>query len=191
MKVRESGMPDPEVWETFFDPEKILTTLGLTKEIKHVIEFGCGYGTFTIPAAKIVNGKITCIEVDQDMVDITKHRAEISQLDNVEIIFADFEQSKNLLNANSADYVMLFNILHGENPQRLLEDTYRLLRPGAGGSLIHWNYDPDTPRGPPMDIRPRPSQLQRLAADIGFKLSEKLDLPPYHYGFRFVKPVTT
>lgn len=181
-------MPQSEVWESFFESEKILSILGVDAEKKHVVEFGCGYGTFSIPAAKIISGRVTSFEIDKNMVESTKQRAEKSRLHNVEVIPADFEQSRTLLNANCADYVMLFNILHGEDPQSLLREAYRLLHPGAQGSLIHWNYDPDTPRGPPMDIRPKPRQLRGLVLDTGFSASEKFDLPPYHYGFRFFKP---
>jgi len=52
MKVRESDMPAKELWESFFQPFKILSTLRVTIAVVDVAEFGCGYGTFTIPAAK-------------------------------------------------------------------------------------------------------------------------------------------
>ena len=54
MKTRESGMPEEEMWREFFDPEAILQLLKLTSACRDVVEFGCGYGTFTIPAARIV-----------------------------------------------------------------------------------------------------------------------------------------
>ena len=49
---------------------------------------------------------------------------------------------------------------------------------------MHWNYDPATPRGPSMDIRPRPDQCRDWAEQEGFRLLEPgiMDLPPYHYG---------
>ena len=54
MKTRESGMPEREMWERFFDPVKILTMLGINSQTGDVAEFGCGYSTFTIPVAKII-----------------------------------------------------------------------------------------------------------------------------------------
>ena len=54
MKTRESGMPEESIWVEFFDPAKILRTLRLTPECGDVVDFGCGYGTFTIPAARVV-----------------------------------------------------------------------------------------------------------------------------------------
>ena len=189
MKVRESGMPDPELWETFFDPPKILTALELSADVTHVIEFGCGYGTFTIPAAQIVNGQVTSLEIDERMVDYTQRRAKDSLLSNIKLIATDFEAAASYLSSECADYVMLFNILHGENPKYLLSEAFRLLQPGSLASLIHWNFDPETPRGPPMEIRPTPDQLQQIVAEVGFTVGGKIELPPHHYGFVFEKPL--
>ena len=54
MKVRESGMPKEEIWDGFFSPDNILKIMSVSNRIKDVAEFGCGYGTFTIPTAKII-----------------------------------------------------------------------------------------------------------------------------------------
>jgi hypothetical protein len=56
MKTRESGMPSEEMWQGFFDAETILKKPGLSSTCGSVIDFGRGYGTFTIPAARIVSG---------------------------------------------------------------------------------------------------------------------------------------
>ena len=57
MKGRESGMPPKEMWEGFFSPVETLNIMGL-KGARDVMEFGCGYGTFTIPVAKMVKGTV-------------------------------------------------------------------------------------------------------------------------------------
>ena len=54
MKTRESGMPDESMWTDFFDAETVLRKLGLTSSCGDVVDFGCGYGTFTIPAARMI-----------------------------------------------------------------------------------------------------------------------------------------
>jgi len=58
MRIKESGMPDENLWESFFEPEKILTTMQLNSSTRDTFEFGCGYGTFTIPVSKAIKGKI-------------------------------------------------------------------------------------------------------------------------------------
>lgn len=44
--------------------------------------------------------------------------------------------------------------------------------------------DPATPRGPSMEIRPRPEQCRDWAVQQGFRLLPPgiVSLPPYHYG---------
>jgi hypothetical protein len=56
MKVREGGMPAEEMWKSFFDSELILKKLSLGADCKTVVDFGCGYGTFAIPAARMIEG---------------------------------------------------------------------------------------------------------------------------------------
>ena len=34
---------------------------------------------------------------------------------------------------------MLFNILHAERPEVLLDEAFRLLKPGGQLAIIHWN----------------------------------------------------
>lgn len=40
MKVRESGMPDGQIWDQFFDPPAILAKRGLSATCGDVVEFG-------------------------------------------------------------------------------------------------------------------------------------------------------
>ena len=145
MKIRESGMPDRQMWEKFFNPDKILTTLGLTDQINDVVEFGCGYGTFTIPAAKIIKGKVYALDIEPDMVYQTDKEVKRQGLSNVKTIQRDFITEGSGLEDESIDYAMLFNILHLENPTTLLTEAYRILRKDGRLGIIHWNYDPSTP----------------------------------------------
>lgn len=64
MKVRDSGMPDEEMWDRFFDPSSVLVRLGLTPAISSAVDLGCGYGTFTIPAARLIEGTVHGFDID-------------------------------------------------------------------------------------------------------------------------------
>lgn len=184
MKVRESGMPDEEFWASFFDPEFVLRQLGLTETIANVAEFGCGYGTFTLPAARLVAGRVHVFDIEPEMISITMERARASNLNNLEYYVRDFVADGTTLAEESVDYVMLFNILHAARPLLLLEEAERILAPTGKLGVMHWNHDPTTPRGPSMEIRPTPEQCQAWAREAGFELAGALvDLPPYHYGF--------
>lgn len=183
MKVRDSGMPEPDAWDAYFEPDLILQKLGLTSACHEVVEFGCGYGTFTIPAARRVAGTVYALDIEASMIAIARSRAERCGLCNIEFTVRDFIDDGTGLRTGSMDYAMVFNILHHEEPIRLLREAYRNLRDGGLIGIIHWIYDPETPRGPPMSIRPRPEYCKRWAEEAGFSpRSDILALPPYHYG---------
>lgn len=63
MKTRERGMPEESMWHEFFDPDAILKKL-VTSACKNVVDFGGGYGTFTIPAAHIVSGVVYALDIE-------------------------------------------------------------------------------------------------------------------------------
>ena len=187
MKVRDSGMPNEEMWGEFFKPKRILKTLGIDDSIRDIVDFGCGYGTFTIPVAQVVKGKVYALDIEPEMIEETKRKAEEEKLGNVEVILRDFISKGSGLGNESVDYVMLFNILHTDKPERLLKEAYRILRDGGKIGIIHWNYDSTTPRGPPMEIRPKPEQCIEWARNSGFNHPVRYNLKPYHYGIVLTK----
>ncbi|MFA5168884.1 MAG: class I SAM-dependent methyltransferase [Candidatus Omnitrophota bacterium] len=182
MKTRESGMPDRGTWENFFDPHRVIMTLGINGQTRDVVEFGCGYGTFTLAAAKIIRGQIYALDIEPEMIRITDQEAKKQGIHNVRVLLRDFMAEGSGLPDARVDYVMLFNILHLEDPLVLLKEAKRVLKPDGKLGIIHWNYDPSTPRGPSIDIRPKPEDCIRWAESAGFVSPELYDLKPYHYG---------
>ena len=176
-------MPPQDYWDSFFDPEKILDALSLDNSRRNVLEFGCGYGTFTLPAARRISGTVTTLDLDPAMLDATRSSAQGAGLDNIVCELRDFCADGSGLKDGAVDYVMLFNILHLDDPVSLLQEVRRNLEPGGLLGIIHWIHNDKTPRGPPLDIRPKPEQCREWAIEAGFsQYSETIDLPPYHYG---------
>jgi ubiquinone/menaquinone biosynthesis C-methylase UbiE len=184
MKVRQSGMPEESIWTGFFAPEVVLQKLGLDHSCRDVVDFGCGYGTFTIPAARIASGTVHALDIDPEMIRAAEAKAQEAGLTNVKTCLGDFVADGTGLSDASVDYAILFNILHAQCPESLLREAFRVLRPLGRLAIMHWRYDPATPRGPTMDIRPRPEQCRDWAQQAGFRLLPPgiIDLPPYHYG---------
>lgn len=184
MKTRESGMPNEDMWSSFFDAPTVLAAVGLTPDCHDAVEFGCGYGTFTIPAARLVRATVYALDIETEMIETTTAKAHAAGLSNVVTILRDFVNDGTGLPDFSVDYAMLFNILHCEAPKILFNEARRVLRPEGRLGIIHWNHDPTTPRGPSMSIRPRPEQCLAWAEQAGFFLLPPgiIDLPPHHYG---------
>ncbi|MCL5282129.1 MAG: class I SAM-dependent methyltransferase [Planctomycetes bacterium] len=188
MKLRESGMPEEKYWESLFNVELILDRLGIDRKTRDVAELGCGYGTFTLAVARRISGVIETFDVEQAMVDRTVQRAQEAGLSNVRAEVRDVLAEGFPGEPQAKDACLLFNILHGEEPERLLTHAARVVHPGGHVLVIHWRYDPATPRGPSMEIRPRPEQIIEWAqrTEILRFVAPVLDLPPWHYGLRFV-----
>ena len=167
MKLRESGMPEEAYWETLFDVPLILDRLGIDGRLRNVVELGCGYGTFTMPVAQRISGVLTTFDIEPAMVERTRQRAAAAGAWNVLYVVRDVFADGFGGEAGSKDACLLFNILHCEQPVRLLAEAARVVRPGGAVLVIHWRYDPATPRGPSMEIRPRPEQIAAWAEETG------------------------
>lgn len=189
MRIRESGMPEQTLWESFFDPGQILDRLALTEHVGDVIEFGCGYGTFTLPAARRAQGTVFALDVNPAMLAMVQSRADSEGLRNIELVQRDFMENGSGIEDARADYAMVFNILHCEQPVSLLREAARNVRSGGGVAVIHWAHDRETPRGPPMAIRPSPGQCAAWAREAGLEQTGGvIDLPPHHFGLLFTRP---
>jgi SAM-dependent methyltransferase len=180
MRIRDSGMPEESYWESLFDVPMILQALRIDHEMCEVAELGCGYGTFSVPIARAIRGTLHTFDLDPEMVARTQERAAgLRVMCEVRDVM---EQGFGVM----VDAVLLFNILHGEEPVLLLQHAAAALRPGGRVLAIHWRSDIATPRGPNLDIRPRPQQIAAWAGEAGLApLGGVADLPPWHYGLQF------
>jgi SAM-dependent methyltransferase len=167
-------MPDEAYWETLFDVPLVLDRLGIG-QYHDVAELGCGYGTFSIPIAEAIAGTLYTFDVEPEMIARTKERAGRLRIvcEKRDVVETGF--------GVQVDAALLFNILHTEQPVKLL----RHAAAAAPNVLaIHWRYG-ETPRGPNLDIRPRPEQIIAWADEAGLRpVGEVIDLPPWHYGLR-------
>lgn len=176
-------MPDEIYWETLFDVELILDRLGIDSAVNDVAELGCGYGTFTLPVARRICGAIHTFDIDASMVARTAQRAQAAALGNVKCQIWDVME-RGFQVPQEVDATLLFNILHCEQPERLLRHAVDVTEAGGRVLVIHWRHDSSTPRGPSLDIRPRPEQIALMAqglSDLELR-GEVIDLPPWHYG---------
>jgi len=189
-KVRESDMPAVEQWESYLDAAPALESLGCRHSRGDAVEFGCGYGTFTIPTAQRISGTLYALDIDPLMVARTAARVSQFGLKNVIVEQRDFVTDGCGREPQSLSLALLFNILHIEDPISLLQEVHRVLRPEGLVAIIHWIYDARTPRGPPLAIRPRPEQCRAWGEQAGLRWVRNEVLPgsPWHWGMVLERP---
>ena len=113
-----SGRKIQQKWERF----------GLVKEGQTFLDYGCGTGWFTIPAAKIVGmkGKVYALDCFSHQLEIVKEKSRKERLSNIETILSD---SRTGLPDKCIDIVWMCDVFHEVEQRRaILEELHRILR---------------------------------------------------------------
>lgn len=186
MKGRESGMPAEDWWGSFFDAGAAVQLFVGPDGVKgNVVEFGSGYGTFTLPVARYCHGIVSAQDIEPEMVTRVQELADANQLTNIQAELRDFVALGTGLQSGSQAHAMIYNLLHLESPVALLKEAYRVLKVGGTLSVMHWRSDIATPRGPSLDIRPSPQQCMTWIEEAGFHSVQPVNLKaacPFHFG---------
>ena len=139
---------------------KVLSELGIGRG--HVIlDFGCGSGTYTIPAAKLVReeGKVYALDIDKRALDRMERKARDEGLENIVRIEISRDESIPLQD-ETVDFMLLIDVLHEiDDKEALFEEARRVLKPN--GTLIVY----------PMHL-PK-EEVKRLMVTKGFSLKSE------------------
>lgn len=93
-----------------------------------MLDYGCGTGDFTIPAAKIVGsaGKVCALDCFPRQLRIVKARASKEGLSNIKVILSDLETG---LPDESVDIIWMCDVFHEMRQKRaVLEELHRVLK---------------------------------------------------------------
>jgi ubiquinone/menaquinone biosynthesis C-methylase UbiE len=123
---------------------EVLQQIGI-KRGHIVLDFGCGLGTYTIPAAKIIGeqGRVYALDKDKEALDELTRRAKSAALENIKKLETSGELEIDLAD-ESVDVVLLFDVFHSfyfpqaEDRRRLLGEIYRIMKPSAFLSISVW-----------------------------------------------------
>ena len=123
-----------------------LEDIGIKKG-QTVLDFGCGSGHYTIPAAKAVGkkGKVYAVEKDGEVLDKLMEQAKSEGLNNIKRIDTSGDL-KIPLETNSCDVVLFYDVLHYMDKRKeIFDEAYRVLKPGAILSVYPKHYKSDEP----------------------------------------------
>ena len=109
----------------------------------HLIDVGCGPGRLTIPLAQAVGsrGLVTAMDIQQEMLNKVRVKAEAVPLTNIVYLNAGVGQGR--LPQNTFDCALLVTVL-GEIPdqKKALQEIARALKPGGILSVTEVIFDP-------------------------------------------------
>jgi len=114
--------------DLFMPRRKILEEAGIRPGF-HILDYGCGPGSYVGAAAELVggSGKVHALDLHPLAVEMVRDIASRRQLTNIETILSDCRTG---LPDNSLDMVLLYDVFHDlEEPDRVLEELHRVLKP--------------------------------------------------------------
>jgi len=114
--------------DTGISPKEIVNQAGI-KPGFHVLDYGCGPGSYSIAAADMVgrSGKVYALDIKPLAVKMVKDKAEKKGLKNLETLLSDCATG---LPDESIDFVILYDIFHGlSEPESILQELHRVLKP--------------------------------------------------------------
>ena len=97
----------------------------------HVLDYGCGPGSYIVPLAKLVgeSGKIYALDIHPRAIQMVQDIAERKGLKNIETIHSDCATG---LENGAIDMVLLYDTYHDvTNPDGVLEELHRVLKPDS------------------------------------------------------------
>lgn len=108
--------------------QEVLKEVGI-RAGSHVLDYGCGPGSYIVPLAGLVgpSGKIYALDIHPLAVQMVEKRAAQKHLANVVTIQSDGPTG---LPDQSLDAVLLFDVFHDlERPDAVLRELRRILKP--------------------------------------------------------------
>jgi len=111
----------------FKKPERTLREMGLQKG-QTVLDYGCGIGSFSIPAAKMVgdDGVVYALDIHPLAIKAVEKKIEKKQIANVKTILSARETG---LPDESVDVVLLYDVFQMvSDKEKLLDELHRVLK---------------------------------------------------------------
>jgi ubiquinone/menaquinone biosynthesis C-methylase UbiE len=115
--------------DLFQNPRRSLEKAQLGRGMS-VVDYGCGPGSFTIPAAETVGGegKVFAVDIHPLAIKSIKDKARRKGLQNVETILVRGYDTG--IAASGVDRVLLIDTIHSiEDPDALFREIHRMLKP--------------------------------------------------------------
>lgn len=193
LRLFRRSAPEPMPWRLapilttrlrsrlFGSPDRILDRAGVAPGMR-VLEVGPGPGMYTLPLARRVaslgqDGKVTCLEIQPEMIAMLRDRLRAAGVANVEVVQGD--GTRMPLPESVFDIVFIVDVV-GEIPDKgaFFDECARVLKSGGILAVTEQISDPDFHL---------PTRVRMLATAAGLREDGQAGLPWWTYTARFRK----
>lgn len=158
-----------------------------------VADFGTGReGKIALPAARLVGkeGTVYAVDIVKAILPAVQTKAKLHGLDNVMIVWSDLEiygATKTIRDNSLAAGFLVTVLFQSKQRAEMLQECYRMLRPGGKLVVVDWKPGVNSPLGPVDNMRVHPSEIKKFANDLHMQLIEEFEAGSYHWGLVFLK----
>lgn len=171
---------DEATRRSWYNPEAVLGEVGLRQGMTFV-DVGCGYGFFSLLAARLVgeSGLVYAVDSDKQAVQRLEEKALQLSLQNIRGKVGTAE--KIVFCTACADIVFYSMVLHDfKDPAQVLLNAKKMLKPSGVLVDLDWKKV-QMPFGPPFAIRFSEQDAMGLMKIAGFNVSKLAEAGPHHY----------
>ncbi len=173
--------PSREQWQK---PAEVIATFALPPDAK-VADLGSATGYFAVRIAKVVpQGQVYGVDVESSMVDYLTRRAEREQLGNLTSLLAAYDDAKI---PEPVDLILIVNTYHHiEARPAYFTRLARSLKPGGRLAII--DFTPASKKGPPVEGKVPPAQVEVELEQAGYALAVSHAFLPEQFFLVFTHP---
>lgn len=157
---------------TFLDSSEILSELNFRGD-ETFMDAGCGDGYISIKAIGefLSEGTVYAVDnYDESIKDLEAYKQK-HDIENLIAIEADLTKGIPSIENESVDVVLMLNVFHGfkeEERDNVIEELKRIIK--NDGRIVIMDFKPiEMTKGPPIDIRLSPEELESIFMEHNLK----------------------
>jgi ubiquinone/menaquinone biosynthesis C-methylase UbiE len=146
---------------------------------------GTGYMSWRMAKKTGDKGRVYCVEIQQEMLDLLAKKMAEHQTTNFQSVLGTVTDTR--LPSNSADVVLMVDVYHEfDHPYEMMQSILRALKPG--GRVVWVEYRAEDPAVPIKPLhKMSEAQVRKEAALVHLQWVETIEKLPRQHIFIFTK----